>query len=68
MRRGTAMTDLNKISHDVIQSAIEIHRELGPGLLESVYRKGLAKVLRDKGYDVKQELYLPVVFRGEMIE
>jgi len=62
------MTDLNKISHDVIQSAIEIHRELGAGLLESVYRKCLAKVLRDKGYDVKEELYLPVVFRGEMIE
>ena len=62
------MTDLNQISHDIIQSAIEIHRELGPGLLESVYRKCLAKVLRGKGYDVKEELYLPVVFRGETIE
>jgi len=48
------LMDLNKVSHDVIQSAIEIHKELGPGLLESVYRKYLAKVLRDKGYDVKE--------------
>ncbi|MBT8042558.1 MAG: GxxExxY protein [Kiritimatiellales bacterium] len=62
------MVDLNTISHDIIQAAIEIHKELGPGLLESVYRKCLAKVLRDNGYDVKEELYLPVTFRGETIE
>jgi len=62
------MSDLNKISHDVIQAAIEVHKELGPGLLESVYRKCLAKVLRDMGHDVREELCLPVVFRGEMVE
>ena len=62
------MADLNKISHDVIQAAIEVHKELGPGLLESVYRKCLAKVLRDMGHDVREELCLPVVFRGEMVE
>ena len=62
------MSDLNSISHDIIQSAIEVHKELGPGLLESVYRKCLAKVLRDNGYDVKEEIYLPLKFRGELIE
>jgi len=62
------MSDLNKISHDIIQSAIEVHKELGPGLLESVYRKCLAKVLRDMGYDVKEEVYLPVMFRSEIVE
>jgi len=72
-RRGAelaevVMSNLNKISHDIIQAAIEVHKELGPGLLESVYRKCLAKVLRDMSYEVKEELYLPVVFRGEIIE
>jgi len=62
------MAGLNKISGDIIEAAIEVHKELGPGLLESVYRKCLAKVLRDSGYDVKEELYLPIVFRGEIIE
>lgn len=62
------MSDLNKTSHDIIHAAIEVHKELGPGLLESVYRKCLAQELRGMGYDVKEELYLPVVFRGETIE
>ena len=66
-RRGF-MKDLNTISHDIIQSAIEVHKELGPGLLESVYRKCLAKVLRGMGYQVEEELYLSVEFRGEVVE
>ena len=60
--------DLNKISHDIIGAAIEIHRELGPGLLESVYRKCLTKLLRDKGYEVQEEVCFPLVFKGEVIE
>ncbi len=62
------MKDLNIISHDIIQAAIEVHKELGPGLLESVYRKCLAKVLRDMGYQVEEESCLPVKFRGEIVE
>jgi GxxExxY protein len=62
------MSDLNEISGNVIQAAIAVHRELGPGLLESVYRKCLKKVLRDMGYTVMEEVYLPLTFRGEVIE
>jgi hypothetical protein len=36
MQRAQSMKDLNTISHDIIQSAIEVHKELEPGLLESV--------------------------------
>jgi hypothetical protein len=46
------VSNLNNISHDIIQAAIEVHKELGPGLLESVYRKCLAKDLRDMGHEV----------------
>ena len=62
------MNVLNSITQDIIKAAIEVHKELGPGLLESVYRKCLAKVLRESGYDVKEELYLPLKFRGEIID
>lgn len=62
------MLDLNKISHDIIPASIEVHKELGPGLLESVYRKCLAQVLRGMGHEVKEEIYLPLRFRGEIIE
>ena len=62
------MKELNQISHDIIHAAIEVHNELGPGLLESVYQKCLTKLLRNKGYAVEEELYLPVIFRGEVVE
>jgi GxxExxY protein len=62
------MPDLNTISGNIIKSAIEVHKELGPGLLESVYRKCLAQVLRNMGYEVKEEIYLPLKFRGSIIE
>ena len=68
MQRAQSMRELSTISHDIIQAAIAVHRELGSGLLESVYRKCLAKVLLDMGYEVEEELYLPVKFRGEIVE
>jgi GxxExxY protein len=62
------MPDLNTISGNIIKSAIEVHKELGPGLLESVYRKCLVQVLRNMGSEVKEEIYLPLKFRGSIIE
>ena len=60
--------DLNRVSHEIIGAAIEVHRELGPGLLESAYRKCLAKVLRDKGYQADEEVYFPLIFKSEVVE
>lgn len=59
---------LNRISSAIIKASINVHNELGPGLLESVYRKCLAKVLQEMGYHVVEELYLPLTFRGKLIE
>lgn len=60
--------ELNRLSHDVIGAAIEVHRELGPGLLERTYRLCLASVLEERGHRVAQEVALPVTFRGRRIE
>ncbi len=49
-------TQITQLSYDVIGCAIKVHRELGPGLLESVYEMCLAYELKEKGFLVNQQL------------
>ncbi|CAG0964530.1 hypothetical protein PHYC_00910 [Phycisphaerales bacterium] len=49
----------------IIGSAIEVHRELGPGLLESAYEVCLARELAGKGVPFARQVELPVVYKGE---
>ena len=56
--------DLNKISSDVIKAAINVHKELGPGLLESVYQSCMIIELNEMGLNVKAEVPIPIKFRG----
>jgi GxxExxY protein len=46
----------NDISYKVIGAAIEIHKSIGPGLLESAYENALAYDLKELGFDVKQQV------------
>jgi len=62
------MKKLNDISYDIIKASIEVHKELGPGLLESVYRKCLAIRLREMKYDIVEEVYIPLKFHGHTID
>ena len=48
---------INELSYEIIGGAIEVHRELGPGLLENVYEKCLIYVLKEKGLDVLLEAW-----------
>ena len=54
----------NEISHRIIGAAIEVHKELGPGLLESSYETCLAYELKQLGFNVKTQTALPVVYKG----
>ena len=58
----------NEIGTVVVTTAIYVHRELGPGLLESVYEIVLAKQLRKKGLRVERQVVIPIVFDGETFE
>lgn len=58
------MADVDRISRDVVDLAIRIHRELGPGLLESVYETVLAAKLRERGYDVQRQYPVDFEFEG----
>ena len=59
--------ELNELTGGIIGVSIGVHRELGPGLLESVYQRCLKIALEDDGYHVQCELPLPVIFRGREI-
>jgi GxxExxY protein len=56
--------ELNKISSEIINSAIAVHRELGPGLLESVYQSCLIVEFTKKGLRIDSEVPVPVIYRG----
>jgi GxxExxY protein len=59
---------LNAISEGVIGAAIAVHRELGPGLLESAYESCLEFELLDRGFAVERQKALPVIYRGLSVE
>jgi GxxExxY protein len=57
----------NELSAKIIGCAIEVHRELGPGLLESIYEECLVHVLREHGLQVVTQQKVPIVFRGRTL-
>lgn len=56
--------NLNELSSKIINSAINVHKELGPGLLESVYQSCMVIDLRNAGIKVESEIWLPVYYQG----
>jgi GxxExxY protein len=59
---------LNEITDQIIAAAIEVHRALGPGLLESAYEACLAHELAERGLAVERQKGLPVSYRGVKVE
>ena len=55
---------LNSITHEIIGAAIEVHRHLGPGLLESSYRECLCQELRLREVEFRRECNLPLEYKG----
>ncbi len=53
------------ISYKVIGCAIEVHKHLGPGLLESVYESCLIDELKSSGLSVQSQLFVPVVYKNK---
>ncbi|MEX0996597.1 MAG: GxxExxY protein [Flavobacteriaceae bacterium] len=58
----------NELSYIVIGQALELHKNVGPGLLESAYENALAFDLRNKGFDVKQQVPMPFVYKDIKME
>jgi GxxExxY protein len=60
--------DENAIGAHVVDAAVRIHRELGPGLLETVYEVVLAKELENRGLRVQRQVPVPILYRGLRFE
>lgn len=58
----------NEIGTVLIEEAIQLHRELGPGLLESVYEVVLADSLKKRGLAVRRQVQVPIRFRGILFD
>lgn len=57
------MKNENDISYDIRGAAFKVHSALGPGLLESVYETSLSFELREMGYDVQNQIGVPMMYR-----
>lgn len=55
--------EINQITQKIIGCAIEVHKQLGPGLLESAYEECLANELRNAGFDIERQKAVPVVYK-----
>ena len=60
--------DIELVAREIVDSAIKVHRTLGPGLFESTYQKCLTHELSSRGLQVKNELVLPITYDGVQIE
>jgi GxxExxY protein len=58
----------NELTGEIIGAAIEVHRHLGPGLLESAYEACLAVELESRGLHVERQMELPVRYKGRRID
>ena len=59
--------EINILSGNILDSAIEVHRHLGPGLLESVYESCLCKELNLRNINYKRQVIIPVKYKGELV-
>jgi GxxExxY protein len=59
--------ELNELSSKIIGAAIKVHKELGPGLLESVYQTCMVIELGSIGVEVEAEMSLPIMYKGQKV-
>lgn len=59
---------LNRLSGIIVDAAMEVHREFGPGLLERTYEAALAKELSLRGIASKRQVAVPIIYRGEELD
>ncbi len=58
----------NNLSKIILDASIEVHKKLGPGLLESVYEICLCKELSNRNIQYERQVYLPVIYKNEKLD
>ncbi len=59
---------LNALTENIISAALEVHRELGPGLLENAYQTCLAVELISRGFSLERQRGLPIVYKDQRVD
>jgi len=59
---------LDQLTFSILGCAIEVHKEIGPGLLESIYEKCFEEELRAKNLFYKKQLYVPINYKGKHLD
>jgi GxxExxY protein len=59
--------DINQLSSQIIKAAINVHKHLGPGLLESVYQSCMVIEMRNMGMNVEAEVPIPIFYQGQKV-
>lgn len=59
--------EYESIGKTILDCAFEVHKELGPGLLESIYEECLCEEIRKKGLKVENQVYLPLIYKGRSL-
>ena len=57
----------NEISYQIRGAIYDVYKELGPGLLESVYEEALVFEVKDRGLDVERQVMVPIIYKGEVL-
>ncbi|MFC1725840.1 GxxExxY protein [candidate division KSB1 bacterium] len=60
--------DFNILTDKIIAACIDVHKELGPGLMESVYETCVLEELNNQNIKVKNQVLLPVIYKGKTLE
>lgn len=59
---------ISDLSYQIIGAAIEVHKELGPGLLERVYEVCFCDELKHRGLQIQQQVWVPVNYKGRGLD
>ena len=59
--------ELERIGAKIVDAAYSVHKELGPGLLESVYEYCLIEELKSRNLTVNSQMKLPIIYKGKML-
>jgi len=61
------LENLNKITEKIIACAIEVHKNLGPGLLESIYESALCYEFKDNNIKYEKQIIVPIIYKNQKL-
>jgi len=59
---------VNQLAYEIVGCAIEVHKHLGPGLLESIYEKCLVQEIQDRGSKALSQVSVPIRYKGKLLD